>query len=131
MRRTRREIPNSTEQNDKEFDNEIKATSFGENEEQQDQKSMDGEGADSREKRKLQELDEGDTDDEDIPLRTKLSLKRKKLSVLEDTSDVEDGEVKTSKRILGDIDDPQPKRVAVDQETATNGQSSLKRKEPL
>lgn len=131
LRRTRREIPNSTEQNDKEFDNEIKATSFGENEEQQDQKSMDGEGADSREKRKLQELDEGDTDEEDIPLRTKLSLKRKKLSVLEDTSDVEDGEVKTSKRILGDIDDPQPKRVAVDQETATNGQSSLKRKEPF
>lgn len=50
-------------------------------------------------------MDEGDIDEEDIFLRIKLFLKRKKFLVLEDISDVEDGEVKISKRIFGDIDD--------------------------
>lgn len=134
MKRTRQEESSQADQKDKLVADKLKVSTL-----ESELQSGNSKDVAPGEKRKLEPDDNDVTDDEDpIPMMTRRgSLKRKKLSVFDDNSDPDDLqelEKKGSKRVPGDLNDPQPKRIAVDecdQKAASNENSPPKGKDPV
>ena len=137
MRRTRQEESSQADQKDKLVADKLKVSTLESDEEEF--QSGNSKDVTPGEKRKLEPDDNDVTDDEDpIPMMTRrASLKRKKLSVFDensDTDDLQELEKKGSKRVAGDLNDPQPKRIAVDecdQKATSNENSPPKGKDPV
>ena len=137
MKRTRQEESGQADQKDKLVADKLTVSTLESDEEEL--QSGNSKDVAPGEKRKLEPDDSDVTDDEDpIPMMTRrASLKRKKLSVFDDNSDTDDQqelEKKGSKRVPGDLNDPQPKRIVVDecdQKAASNENSPPKGKDPV
>ena len=138
MRRTRQEESSQADQKDNLVSNELKVSTLETDEEEL--QSGNSKDVALGEKRKLEPDDDDVTDDEDsIPMMTRrVSLKRKKLSIFDensDTDDLQELEKKGSKWVAGDPNDPQPKRIAVDehdqQGTTSSENSPPKGKDPV